>query len=416
MPSIQITSTNYNGQTAQVTFYSVSAPSTPVILGPQTLPYSRSGDDVYGSYELNFTAYNKVCYAVLNGTTTTTTTTTAAPTTTTTTAAPTTTTTTAAPISSYTISNAGSAVNGCYTQAGTYNGKPYYTNEENGYFIWYEGFEFAWFMSNSLGGGPPEYVGNDENNVPTSWSEVIGAPPAPTASSGCSAPATTTTTAAPALISNVDVSMFGGDESGETVVLFWDGSSNFLYSVELSTNGGSTWTYFGDIPGEGYPLTLSSGTYIARVAAKVIPDGGNPGDAYITGYSSPSNQFTIPFSTTTTTTTTTAAPTLSGYNIGSITRGDDDYAGNYTISGTSPGNTFPSWQHESKNYILVYQGGGAGWLLFPGTIEGGISDSPIAFQSCGFPAGGDGSCTEEIVTGTYATNDGVGTLFTVTQL
>jgi len=120
--------------------------------------------------------------------------------------------------------------------------------------------------------------------------------------------------------------------------------------------------------------------------------------------------------TTTTTTTTTSAPTLSGYNIGSITRGDDDYAGNYTISGTSPGNTFPSWQHATKNYILEYQGGGTGWLLFPGTIEGGISGSPIAFQSCGFPGGGSGTCTDEIITGTYATSDGLGTLFTVTDL
>lgn len=79
MASIQITSTNYNGQTAQVTFYSVNAPNTPVNLGPQTIPYSRSGNDVYGSYELNFTAYNKVCIVALNGPTTTTTTTTAAP-------------------------------------------------------------------------------------------------------------------------------------------------------------------------------------------------------------------------------------------------------------------------------------------------------------------------------------------------
>jgi hypothetical protein len=123
-----------------------------------------------------------------------------------------------------------------------------------------------------------------------------------------------------------------------------------------------------------------------------------------------------PTTTTTTTTTTTSAPTLSGYNIGSITRGDDDYAGNYTISGTSPGNIFPSWQHESKNYILAYQGGGNGWLLFPGTIEGDISGSPIAFQSCGFPGGGSGTCTDEIITGTYATSDGEGTLFTVTDL
>jgi len=79
MPSIYITSTNYNGQTAQVTFYSVNAPNTAVTLGPQTLPYSRSGNDVYGSYELNFTSYDKVCFVTLNGPVGTTTTTTAIP-------------------------------------------------------------------------------------------------------------------------------------------------------------------------------------------------------------------------------------------------------------------------------------------------------------------------------------------------
>jgi len=168
MATIQITSNNYNGQTAQVTFYSVTAPTTAVNLGPQTLPYSRSGDDVYGSYELNFTAYNKVCTAVLNGPTTTTTTT----------AAPT----------SFTFSGAAnSEVNGCYTQAGTYNGKPYYTN--NTYVVWYEGYEFSWFVSLTVGGGPPLYIGSDENKVPTLWDIATGSSPVPIISSGCSASA-----------------------------------------------------------------------------------------------------------------------------------------------------------------------------------------------------------------------------------
>ncbi len=244
--------------------------------------------------------------------TTTTTTTTAEPTTTTTT------TTTAAPAGAFTLSGAGiSAVNGCYNDAGIYNDKPYYSN--GSYFVWYEGFEFAWFISQSVGGGPPDYYGSNENDVPSMWDWAAEPSAPPTLSQGCGDPTTTTTT-------------------------------------------------------------------------------------------------TTTAAPTTTTTTTTAAPTLSGYNIGSITRGDDDYAGNYTISGTSPGNTFPSWQHATKNYILEYQGGGTGWLLLPGTIEGGISGSPIAFQSCGFPGGGSGTCTDEIITGTYATNDGMGTLFTVTDL
>jgi hypothetical protein len=383
MVSINITSTNYNGKTAQITFYSVNDPDTPVNLGSHTIPYTRTDVDVYGIYELTFPAYSKTCTVNLVATTTTTTTTTAAPGVVTgftmsgtawnasngfnlciagnydgvsyyvqadgptrvmfregsswyvaantdpgtsyfggppdavansSSSTP--------PLTgwsnggvlvsvntcsdtSFTLSGSGTvAVNGCYLHVGMYNGKPYYSNGT--YFIWYEGYEFAWFINQTVGSGAPLYMGSDQNNVPSSWYEATGSSPAPTLSQGC---------------------------------------------------GGAT-----------------------------------------------------------TTTTTTAAPTLSGYNIGSITRGDDDYAGNYTISGTSPGNIFPSWQHATKNYILAYQGGGNGWLLFPGTIEGDSSDSPIAFQSCGFPGGGNGTCTDDIITGTYATNDGMGTLFTVTDL
>lgn len=61
MPSIEITSVNYNGQTAQITFYSEDAPIIPVSLGSHTIPYSRTDVDVYGTYELNFAAYSKVC-------------------------------------------------------------------------------------------------------------------------------------------------------------------------------------------------------------------------------------------------------------------------------------------------------------------------------------------------------------------
>lgn len=224
MPSIQITSVNYNDQVASITFYSSTDPATPVSLGSHTMPYVRTDNDVYGTYELNFTAYSKICSVSLSAPTTTTTT------------------TTAAPISSYTISNAGSAVNGCYTQAGTYNGKPYYTNEENGYFIWYEGFEFSWYMSNSLGGGPPEYVGSDENNVPTSWSEVIGAPPAPTASSGCSAPTTTTTTttAAPTTTTTTTAAP---SAVGYLVSGAGDASANGTYCEAGTINGRPYYTY-----------------------------------------------------------------------------------------------------------------------------------------------------------------------------
>jgi hypothetical protein len=96
----------------------------------------------------------------------------------------TTTTTTAAPSGAFTLSGAGtSAVDGCYSQAGMHNGMPYYSNGT--YFVWYEGFEFSWFISQSVGGGPPDYIGSNENDVPSSWSEATGSSPAPTLSNGC---------------------------------------------------------------------------------------------------------------------------------------------------------------------------------------------------------------------------------------
>jgi hypothetical protein len=61
MPSIQITSTNYNDQVASITFYSSADPTTPISLGSHTIPYVRTDNDVYGTYELNFAAYSKIC-------------------------------------------------------------------------------------------------------------------------------------------------------------------------------------------------------------------------------------------------------------------------------------------------------------------------------------------------------------------
>lgn len=111
----------------------------------------------------------------------------------------------------------------------------------------------------------------------------------------------------------------------------------------------------------------------------------------------------------------TAEPvvTPSGYAVS----GSDDYAGNYTISGTSTSG-YPAWQHTSKTYFLEYNGETSGWMLFPGTIADGYFSGPIAFQSCGFPAGGSGTCTQETVTGDYgvSTPEGPFVLFTVTAI
>lgn len=237
MPSIQITSVNYNNQVASITFYSSSDPATPVSLGSHTMPYIRTDNDVYGTYELNFAAYSKTCSVSLSAPTTTTTTTapTTTTTTTTTTVAPTTTTTTTA--------------------------------------------------------------------EPTTTTTT-------TAPTTTTAAPTTTTTAAP-----------------------------------------------------------------------------------------------------TTTTTTTAAP-LVGYSLS----GSYDYSGNYTISGTF--DSQPAWQHETKSYFMYFAGGpNSGWFLFPGNIVDGPYGPPIASQSCGYPAGGSGTCTVETITGTWSTAIGEGSdQFTVTSL
>jgi septal ring-binding cell division protein DamX len=208
MSSILITSNNYDGKAAQITFYSADDPNTGVNLGSQIIPYTRTGNDVYGTYILNFIDYNKICSISLSAPTTTT----AEPTTTTTTVAPTTT--------------------------------------------------------------------------------------------------TTTTTATP-----------------------------------------------------------------------------------------------------TTTTTTTAAP-ASGYNISE----SYDYSGDYTISGIVDGNA--AWQHASKTYFIAFAGGSnVGWMLFPGTINDGYYGGPLASQICGYPAGGDGTCTENSITGAWNGSIGYSSdVFNVTSI
>jgi hypothetical protein len=66
MPSIQITSNNYNNQLARITFYSNQNPSSPVNLGNNILPYIRTDVDVYGTYQVYFLNYNKTCNVTIN--------------------------------------------------------------------------------------------------------------------------------------------------------------------------------------------------------------------------------------------------------------------------------------------------------------------------------------------------------------
>lgn len=82
--------------------------------------------------------------------------------------------------SSFVATGAGdSAFNGTYTQAGTHNGQPYYSNGAR--IIYY--VSNTWYMYNGApGGGPPAYTksGTTPSNIPGAWSMAAGTSPAPT--------------------------------------------------------------------------------------------------------------------------------------------------------------------------------------------------------------------------------------------
>jgi uncharacterized protein (TIGR02145 family) len=68
--SVQITSTNYNGQSANVTLFSSTGNTIPytsataISLGVQTIPFTYSSSTIsneYGIFSCNFTGYSKTC-------------------------------------------------------------------------------------------------------------------------------------------------------------------------------------------------------------------------------------------------------------------------------------------------------------------------------------------------------------------
>ena len=59
MATVQISSNNYSGQTANITFYPCSGGT--LLLGTQVIPYTYSSDYYYGQYSLYFSAYNSTC-------------------------------------------------------------------------------------------------------------------------------------------------------------------------------------------------------------------------------------------------------------------------------------------------------------------------------------------------------------------
>ncbi len=61
--SIVISSTNYNGQVANITFYPVTGGS--INIGTHTIPYTYITDFYYGEYNIHFSNYNKTCKFII---------------------------------------------------------------------------------------------------------------------------------------------------------------------------------------------------------------------------------------------------------------------------------------------------------------------------------------------------------------
>jgi hypothetical protein len=60
---IQLQSTNYNGQLADITFYPCSGGT--ISLGYQTIPFTYTNDNYEGTYDLFFSAFNQTCQLVI---------------------------------------------------------------------------------------------------------------------------------------------------------------------------------------------------------------------------------------------------------------------------------------------------------------------------------------------------------------
>lgn len=61
---IVISSINYNGQIADITFYPATGGT--VNIGQHQLPYSYPSDYFYGTYDLYFSSYTKTCTVILS--------------------------------------------------------------------------------------------------------------------------------------------------------------------------------------------------------------------------------------------------------------------------------------------------------------------------------------------------------------
>jgi hypothetical protein len=456
MASIQITSTNYNDQVASITFYSSTDPATPVSLGSHTIPYVRTDNDVYGTYELNFAAYSKICSVSLSAPTTTTaaptttttttaaptTTTTAEPTTTTTTAAPTTTTTTTAAPSAvgYLVSGAGdTSVNGTYCEAGTINGRPYYTYSSL-YLYWYPSLsqeQGRWHIGTVNGSeeGSILYAtrdDGDENIMPDDiftnwyngsdswWGFETGTSPSPTVTqTTCGTTTTTTTTVAPTTTTTTTTAAPGG-VAGFTVQAVMGGVDDGYggtYCEDGTYNGKPKYRKAGTIfhiywiPDNDFWVINNYGTigtltsvFVYSPSSSTPPTTGwndydNNGTPTVTATTCVgATTTTTAAPTTTTTTTTTAAPagafTLSGAGISAVNGCYND-AGIYNDKPYYSNGSYFVWYEGIEFAWFISQSVGGGPPDYYGSNENDVpsiwdwavepSAPPTLSQGCGDP-------------------------------
>ena len=63
--TVRISSNNFSGQTANITFYPDTGGT--VSIGDVVIPYDYTADYIYGNYDLYFSAYTKTCSLVIVG-------------------------------------------------------------------------------------------------------------------------------------------------------------------------------------------------------------------------------------------------------------------------------------------------------------------------------------------------------------
>lgn len=63
--TIRISSNNFSGQTADITFYPDTGGT--VNIGSVVIPYDYNSDYIYGTYDLYFSAYTKTCSLLIVG-------------------------------------------------------------------------------------------------------------------------------------------------------------------------------------------------------------------------------------------------------------------------------------------------------------------------------------------------------------